>query len=100
MTQQRVATIRVPLTEEQRAFIKSVTGAEVTEAVFAAPVTTAATLENELTGEADRALGEAVWASNADFLRRMDAAYAIKRAFEDHIGHTLDPKTPNVAMLR
>jgi hypothetical protein len=67
---------------------------------MAAPVSQREPLENELTSEADRTLGEALWRSNADFIRHMDAAFETRKAVEQHIGHQLDPMVPAIATLR
>ena len=96
----RVVAIRIPLTDEQKALIRRVSGTEVQEAVFAAEVSHDQPLENELTSEADNALAEAVLRSNQDFVGHARNAPDIKRAFEKHIGHELDPGMPAVVLLR
>lgn len=100
MTSERMAAIRIPLTDEQRRQIREATGADVREAVFAAPVSAEGELENELVTEAGQEVAGIVWQNHHDFLRNLDKQLPVRRAFEERIGHELDPKSPTMVFLR
>lgn len=100
MGRKRIAVVHIPLSDQQKALIRSLTGADLHEVVMAGLVSQHESLENELTSETDRVLGEAIWHSNADFMRHMNNAYETKKAFEKQIGHQLDPQAPAIAALR
>jgi len=99
MEKNRIAIVRLPLTEEQRNFVRSVTGSEVTEALVAG-YAGEERLQNEISSEDAESLAKVLWDVNTGFLKNLEGAPNIRDAFVDHMGHNLDDRTPFVAMLR
>lgn len=96
----RLALIRIPLSEEQIAFIKERTGSEVSEAIVAGMVEAADPLQNELVGEEADALAAEIWEKNQQFVSNMEKAPQTLAAFQARIGHVLERSVPNFAYFR
>jgi hypothetical protein len=95
-----VRAIRVPLTDEQRDVIRRASGAEVREVIFAAPVDHDRPLVNELTADSDRELARILWENTGDFFKRAEDHPEVKAAFEEYVGHVLDPQWPVSILFR
>lgn len=96
----RLALIRLPLSEEQKAFIKERTGSEVSEAIVAGMVDQPEALQNELVGAEADALAAEIWEKNQQFVDNMEKAPKTLAAFQARIGHILEPSVPNFAYFR
>jgi hypothetical protein len=96
----RVAVIRLPLSDEQKAFVRNATGADLTEALVAGLVDSEKTLENELVGDEASALADQIWSGNGQFIDNLSLAPKTEQAFLKKIGHELDRSIPNFAILR
>jgi hypothetical protein len=96
----RLAIIRLPLSEAQRRFVKERTGSEVTEALVSGMVSRDQVLENELVGEEAELIAAEIWKKNQDFVVKMKQAPKTLGAFQERIGHHLDPSVPNFAVFR
>lgn len=97
---QRLAILRLPLSEDQVRLVREETGAVVSEALVAGYVDTQETLQNELVGDEAKKIAEEIWAKNQSFVKNLDRDAATRTAFEEHCGHAIDPKVPNFAVLR
>ncbi len=96
----RLALIRLELSEEQREDLATRTGKKPTEALVVGMVETDETLENELTGEADRRLAEEIWRANQRFVDKMQQAGDTLDAYQSYMGHPLETHVPNVVVFR
>jgi hypothetical protein len=97
----RIAVIRIPLTEGQKAHVRATAGgANVTEALVAGPVEQVEPLENEIVGEEAKRIAEEIWRANEIFVDKLDERPTVKTDFEEHTGHELFTDVPNVAILR
>jgi hypothetical protein len=99
MKKDRIAIVSLPLTDEQRSFVRSVTGAEVKEALVAG-YAGEERLTNEISTEDAEGFAKVLWDVNSGFLKSLENTPTIRDAFVDHMGHNLDSRTPFVAMLR
>jgi hypothetical protein len=97
---QRVAVIRLVLSEEQRTYVRQVTGADVSEALVAGLVNGDERLENEIDGPEAEAIALKIWDGNQRFIDNMKLAPKTEGAFVRRIGHELERTVPNFAILR
>ncbi|MCA3218769.1 MAG: hypothetical protein ING59_09475 [Burkholderiales bacterium] len=97
---QRLAILRLPLSEKQIQLVLEETGASVSEALVAGYVDSATILENELVGDDARKIAEEIWTKNQSFVTNLNRDSGARGAFEEHCGHVIDAKVPNFAILR
>jgi hypothetical protein len=98
-TAARVTALRVLLTDDQRAKVKSATGSDVTEALIVSE-TEADTLDQESTSALDLAVARRVWEETAQFRTALSQDPAARQAEDQFTKRTGSASPPHLVLIR